>query len=108
MIWGSQYDAILNFALIGKDKSKVTETTNAIHGTDNATNTGITKSDRINNIYDLGGNLREWTLEAVSTNIRVGRGGTYANAVYSPASRGAVYPSRESEAYSTRFVIYCK
>ena len=64
MIWGSQYDAILHFALAGLDKTKVIETTNGNHGKA-PTKTGEYKgSDCINNIYDLEGNGREWTLEA--------------------------------------------
>ena len=87
MIWGSQYDAMLNFALTGNDKSKVTSTE---YGNYSGTElkTGLTRtSDKINNIYDLGGNLTEWTSEAYLTNDRAIRGGLY-NIAFSPASRG--------------------
>ena len=89
MIWGSQYDAMLNFALTGNDKSKVTSTE---YGNDSRTilRSGLTRtSDKINNIYDLGGNLTEWTSEAYSTDFdgRAHRGGLY-NIAFSPASRG--------------------
>ena len=87
MIWGSQYDAMLNFALTGNDKSKVKSTE---YGNDSRTilRSGLTRtSDKINNIYDLGGNLTEWTSEAYLTNDRAIRGGLY-NIAFSPASRG--------------------
>ena len=79
MIWGSQYDAMLNWALDGNDSSKVT--TQGIGGNNSSGTVTITgnntySSDSINNIRDLGGNLYEWTLEAYSTH-RVLRGGYY-------------------------------
>jgi len=44
------------------------------------------------NIYDIAGNMYEWTMEAYSTNKRVARGGSYnmnggINATNSAASR---------------------
>ena len=89
MIWGSQYDAMLNFALTGNDKSKVTSTEYGNYS-NTLLKTGLTRtSDKINNIYDLGGNLFEWTSEAYSTDFdgRAIRGGLY-NIAFSPASRG--------------------
>ena len=87
MIWGSQYDAMLNFALTGNDKSKV-ESTEYGNYSGTELKTGLTRtSDKINNIYDLGGNLTEWTSEAYLTNDRAIRGGLY-NIAFSPASRG--------------------
>ena len=74
MIWGSQYDAMLNWALTGSDKGKVTATGNGNHNGSGAVSTGATTTDKINNIYDLEGNLREWTIEANGTVYRVYRG----------------------------------
>ena len=89
MIWGSQYDAMLNWALTGSDKGKVTATTNGNHS-GNVVNTGTTEKDKINNIYDLEGSLYEWTLEAYYTGSRVLRGGFY-NGSTSPSNRLNVY-----------------
>ena len=105
MIWGSQYDAMLNFALTGNDKSKVTSTE---YGNYSGTElkTGLTRtSDKINNIYDLGGNLYEWTSEAYFTYSRASRGGSYSDA-YSPAYRSIYDPGVSSPNYSLRSSLY--
>ena len=82
MIWGSQYDAMLNFALTNTaDKNKIVATTNGNHG-ESAIKTGLYQgSDSINNIYDLEGNLLELTLEAgeadsLGSKSRTFRGGS--------------------------------
>ena len=75
MIWGSQYDAMLNWALTGSDKGKVTATTNGNHSR-SPVKTGKTEKDKINNIYDLEGNFLEWTMEAYGFDFRVLRGRT--------------------------------
>lgn len=106
MIWGSQYDAMLNWALTGNDKEKVNATTNGNHSDDNVVNTGTTITDKINNIYDLEGNLREWTLEAVNTDGRVGRGGNCNNSD-SPSSRGnSSNPNSPNTFYGSRLTLY--
>ena len=55
-------------------------------------NTGIdmdaNASNKVKNIYDMAGNLYEWTMEASSTNYRVYRGGYYFLS-------GANYPASE-------------
>ena len=108
MIWGSQYDAMLNFALNGADKEKVTATTNGNHG-GSVLKTGLTKtSDSINNIYDLEGNLYEWSLEANNADIRVRRGG-FSDESDSPSTRGYDgNPSNWGGRFSSRLSIYVK
>ena len=107
MIWGSQYDAMLNFALTGNDKSKVTSTE---YGNYSGTElkTGLTRtSDKINNIYDLGGNLEEWTSEASYTDVRAYRGGLYKDAS-SPANRSSNDPTVSYPIDSLRSSLYVK
>ena len=85
MIWGSQYDAMLNWA---KDSGTTTgsHVTQKGYGNHQGSSVGAVECgsynngrDIINNIYDLEGNLLEWTLESDRTNLRVSRGGDYTD-----------------------------
>lgn len=75
MIWGSQYDAMLNYILEGTDKAKVTAVTGN-HSNARCVS-GTYPTDIMNNIFDLSANVREWTTEAHSAQNRVVRGGPY-------------------------------
>ena len=106
MIWGSQYDAMLNFALTGNDKSKVTSTEYGNY-TNSVLKTGLTRtSDKINNIYDLGGNLFEWTSEAYDTISRAYRGGSYDDSC--PATDRLALPTSGIPNFSLRSSLYVK
>ena len=107
MIWGSQYDAMLNFALTGNDKSKI-DSENYGNYSGTVLKTGLTRtSDKINNIYDLGGNLWEWTSEAYSTYGRAHRGGNYNNS--EPATnRYGHGPTYSGPDFSLRSSLYVK
>ena len=108
MIWGSQYDAMLNYALTGDDKEKVTKNGNGYYG-DKEVNTGVTENDKILNIFDLEGNHTEWTLEANSDNYRVARGSYYNNTdKFSPSSRSNVTCDSTLQCHATRFTLYIK
>lgn len=63
--------------------------------------------DSINNIRDLGGNLRELTLEACVDYSRVFRGGYYNNSS-SPSYRHDNYPFRTFEYNGSRLALYIK
>ena len=106
MIWGSQYDAMLNFALAsGNDASKVHSTEYGNYS-GNPLKTGLTRtSDVINNVFDLAGNLWEWTLEAGNTDLRVNRGGNYISS-YSPSTRFYNDPSYTYSVGSSRLALY--
>ena len=67
MILGAALDQIMLFA------NCATETTPRIDSS--AVITGNVETDCYKNIYDLCGNLDEWTTEAYDTRYRVGRGG---------------------------------
>ena len=102
MIWGSQYDAMMNWM------AKTGNTVEAADDTKRNTTTitgGGEKPDIINNIYDLYGCHLEWTLEAENTVYRTYRGGFY-NRSYSPAHRhdGAPYVTRSYN--SSRATLY--
>ena len=81
MIWGSQWDAMINW-IIGteKDKEKVMQVSNGNHtGIKSECGSYNNGSDKVNNIFDLEGNMQEWTLEAYSTDTRICRGGYYTS-----------------------------
>ena len=109
MIWGSQYDAMINWAKNGADKDKITNTSLGNTSSGSVTTAGNSdySNDSINNIRDLGGNLFECTLEAYSTYLRVSRGGYFSN-TYSPSCRGNSGPSSTYSSYGSRFTLYIK
>ena len=112
MIWGSQYDRILNWVKEGKneeEKSKITNTSLGNNSGGIVTTTGNSKysNDSINNIRDLGGNLIEWTLEAFDTDYRVVRGG-FCNYSSSPSYRFFSTPSNTHSDGGSRLTLYIK
>ena len=108
MIWGSQYDAMLNWVKTGNDEDKITNTSLGNHsGSVTTTGNSNYPNDSINNIRDLGGNLIEWTLEAYSPYTRVNRGGIY-NDTLSPSYRHYNSPSSTYSYYGSRVTLYIK
>lgn len=111
MIWGSQYDAMLNWVKSSgsSDASKIktqgigNTTSNVVSTTGNSNYS----NDSINKIRDLGGNVAEWTLEARGTYDRVFRGGKY-NYSDSPSLRYYAWPTDTYAYYGTRLTLYIK
>ena len=107
MIYGSQYDQMINF-LEGNTDNKPqighTDRQLAAQGL-----TGANENDIMNNIYDLEGNNYEWTAQAYSTYGRVYRGGAYPNIpignFYPASDRGYGHPSDWSKGYTTRLSL---
>ena len=128
LIYGVQWDAIMawieprykdknkaeellaekNFVAdsTGKGNYKEDENTNPWKG--KVTKTGSSDDYDIKNIYDLAGNVYEWTMESYSTYCRVCRGGNYNNAGSDgPASyRGNGYPAISSVDVGFRLTLY--
>ena len=101
MVWGSQYDSMLIWALKEDDKDKVNKES-IEHGPDP---TGSEPSDVINNIFDLGNNFYECTLEGLETESRVRRGENYG--IDNPPSyRDDSEPSYRTEYYTSRITLY--
>ena len=69
--WGNYYNATFQYT----NSSGVTATKNENSST--RIPTGSTEYTKANNIYDLAGNVRDWTMEAYSAVYRVYRGGSY-------------------------------
>ena len=104
MIWTSQHHAMLNWALQGSDADKVTGDS-VKHGPD-PTGTEIDGvADVINNIYDLGNNLFEWTLGAKEDYDRIFTGSNYE---YEdpPSDFHGNTPYKTENYYGTRLSLY--
>ena len=90
-----------------------TETTIMIkdYGVNQELQTGQTSYTKSNNIYDLSGNLLEWTCEAKDASNRVSRGGNF-NADYEylcfPASRSSSSAEYDKSEVSSRPCLYIK
>ena len=100
MIWGSQYDAIMNW--IGDlATSNIGYNKNA----DASRRTGVKPTDKLNNIFDLYGLRLEWTMEAGYTSGRVRRGGFYNDST-SPSYRSFYSPFFTNADFSSRPTLY--
>ena len=99
MIWGCQWDVTMNWLISSGAKtsdevnknsstwgnySNYNTANNYTEGTTgyeknagSLQNTGSSENWKANNIYDLAGNVWEWTQEAGGTSRRAGRGGCY-------------------------------
>ena len=116
MIWGSQYDAMLKWMKGNKinvtsssptDLSIGNTSKNTTRVTGGANNGQTVSKDKLSNIYDLLGNIREWTQEAISTAYRISRGGYYSGS-YAPSSRTDNYPASTFSSYGSRLTLYIK
>ena len=99
LIYGVQWDAIMawieprykdesNAEELLAEKSFVADSTGKGNYTGDLAVTGSSDDYDVKNIYDLAGNVYEWTMEAYSTEHRVYRGGRYyGTGAKDPASR---------------------
>lgn len=97
MVWGSQYDAMLNWM---KKQGEAVEKEND-EKTNTSKKTGNNPNDIIRNIYDIYGCHGDWTLSAVSNNIR----GYYG---VLPANINSANPTEANVNMSTRISLYIK
>lgn len=90
--FGNYYNATFNY--IAKDAEMPTATETKAISTSTRIPAGSAEYTKTNNIYDMAGNVWEWTTEAYSTDVRVDRGGGCNNDgfYYPMADRGDSYP----------------
>lgn len=91
--WGNYYNSTFNYIAANAETPLMTETKAQSTGT--RIPAGSAEYTKANNVYDMAGNMWEWTTEANSTYYRVYRGGYYKVYGYSyPASsRYSVHPN---------------
>ena len=102
--WGNYYNATFEYV----NSSGSTATKN--EGSSTRIPTGSAEYTKANNIYDLAGNVRDWTMEAYSTNFWVYRGGDYdVVGDINPADIRSFYvPTGSSIYYGCRSALYIK
>ncbi len=78
MIWGSQWDQIMIWMKEEKNESKntyyvINSLTMGNYGTNDDTQSGLANTGfyEVKNVFDLAGNVYDWTLETYATNDRV-------------------------------------
>ena len=114
LIWGSQWDMALDF-ISKSDSNYVINSTNAgYYGQSidsQPAKSGSSTDFARNNIYDMAGNIWEWTMEAYTEVFRVYRGGSYTGrGSFYPANYRAnnFAPTTESEQLGYRISMYLK
>ena len=136
MIWGCQWDRTLMW-LVESGNRSITEIcenstswgnysdaiftyTNTSGGTSMKNNgshtiipTGSADYTKANNIYDLAGNMREWTMEAANGNNRISRSGYYywSGSEYPASYRrtgGNNIPSDDGNGQNSRSSLYIR
>ena len=123
MIWGCLWDRTLiwlaetNQASSGRNGKSYAEIVNSsgwgnyttdAGGTGNIQPTGNGEVWKSNNIYDMAGNVQDWTIEVQKTSYRVMRGGYYYDEGSSAQAsfRNTTYPSDNYNSCGSRTVIY--
>lgn len=112
LCYGVQWDAVLNFInenyVKGEATGYIKDSTGKGNYSSEVELTGSNDEYMVNNIYDLAGNVREWTMEAYQRQYRVMRGGNYKGMAHiAPASSRYINePSESSNAIGFRVALY--
>ena len=100
MIFGAAWDQTMLFANCATETITTKDLSTVI--------TGNISTDCYNNIYDLCGNLGEWTTEAYASTPRVYRGGSYdsSRSAGNRGTRPPFYIPSEAESLGSRLSLY--
>ena len=90
-----------NWTAITSDKSKTSSASYLL-------TTGASDTFKVKNIFDLAGNVSEWTMEAISSAYRVNRGGSYdyGGSNFPASIRYGVYPDNSRNSFGFRLALY--
>ena len=111
MIWGCQWDAVMRWMYNSGDAEKKTYTYDSTGKGNYSGSRKATGSDpeyAVNNIYDMAGNVLDWTIEAYDTSYRVSRGGycSYVASDYPASIRNYRIPTNSVDGYGSRLALY--
>lgn len=107
MVWGSQWDAMLNWILEGVDAKQVYTVTGNHSGS--VKKSGLYGNDFANNVIDISANVCEWSQEANNISYRAYRGGVYyVGDNGTAAGRNHTVPTNTSSTIGSRFTLYIK
>ena len=112
MIWGCQWDAVMRWMYNSGDaeKKKYTyDSTGKGNYSGSKKATGSDSAYAVNNIYDMAGNVLDWTIEALITGNRVYRGGDcFGDNNFYPASVRNYYrvPAVSDDDVGSRLALY--
>ena len=119
LIYGVQWDAIMawieprykntsNAEALIAEKNFVADSTGKGNYTGSLATTGSKEEYAVNNIYDLAGNVYEWTMESYFTDSRISRGGYYnfTGSNVPASSRNSYYPSNSYAYTGFRVTLY--
>jgi len=109
LCYGVQWDAALQF-IATKDADYPTNSDGKGIYTESLAVAGSNDDYAVNNIYDMAGNVWEWTMEALYTGDRVIRGGSFnpTGASYPASYRDRTYPGNSSDYRGFRLALYIK
>ena len=131
MAWGNQFDRTLMWLIESGAKTKEEISSNSTSWANygnatfeytNSSGSVVTKNSgsyvripagstdytKVNNIYDLAGNVYDWTMEAYSSGSRVMRGGSYDLGSITASYRNSNLPTNNYYYYGCRSALYIK
>jgi len=115
LVYGVQWDATMQFMDDGYSKGECSENSYVIsslgkgnYGTSVSIPTGSNSNYAVKNIYDMAGNVFEWTMEACNTDKRINRGGACSrdNVNYPASNRMQDDPTRVFLDLGFRIALY--
>ena len=119
LCYGVQWDAAMNFVSDAEHNIKDSRSWGNYSNSegDAATNSGSSNMNyttgrneawKAKNIYDLAGNVYEWTMESLSSGCRVSRGGYYGDdgSDYPASSRNSLIPADAGSYLGFRATLY--